>query len=133
MLIIDLSKALDTVPHRCLLVKLEQYGIGGTLGRWIRGWLTKRTQFVLQEGVASAPVKLNLGFPRVQSWPPSCFRCTLTTLLTTSFSQRSVNSLMIVCYTEMLIVQIMHASLKVIFVDSTFWLTSGRWLLILSP
>lgn len=73
MLIIDFSKAFDTVPHRRLLVKLEQYGIGGTLGRWIRGWLTKRTQFVLQEGVASAPVKVKSGVPQGTVLAPLMF------------------------------------------------------------
>ncbi len=31
----DFAKAFDMVPHKCLLLKLQAYGISGTLLKWI--------------------------------------------------------------------------------------------------
>ena len=42
MAILDFSKAFDTVPHKKLLHKLDQYGIRGTVHRWLMNFLTKR-------------------------------------------------------------------------------------------
>ena len=47
VLYLDFAKAFDTVPHRRLLVKLEAYGIGGSILRWIRMFLSNRTQRVV--------------------------------------------------------------------------------------
>ena len=42
MVILDFSKAFDTVPHGKLLHKLEKYGINGNLHSWLEMFLTKR-------------------------------------------------------------------------------------------
>ena len=42
MAILDFSKAFDTVPHKKLLHKLDQYGIRGPVHRWLTNFLTKR-------------------------------------------------------------------------------------------
>ena len=39
MMILDFSKAFDTVPHKRLLHKLEQYSITGSPHRWIHSFL----------------------------------------------------------------------------------------------
>ena len=50
MLILDFTKAFDTVPHQRLLMKLKHYGIDSNLHRWISSWLTERTQQVVVDG-----------------------------------------------------------------------------------
>ena len=52
--IFDFSKAFDSVPHRCLLVKLHSYIIrGGTL-RWVECFLSCRLQHVTLNGTQSS-------------------------------------------------------------------------------
>ena len=42
----DSQKAFDTVPHRRLLSMLQHYGIKGKVLRWIKDFLSCRTQRV---------------------------------------------------------------------------------------
>ena len=39
---LDFQKAFDTVPHKCLLKKLESYGITGTLPQCLHNFLSNR-------------------------------------------------------------------------------------------
>ena len=50
MLILDFSKAFDTVPHQHLLLKMEHYGIRGRVLHWVRAWLTDRNQRMCLDG-----------------------------------------------------------------------------------
>ena len=43
---LDFAKAFDKVPHKRLVQKLRNKGIGGNILRWIENWLTNRTQAV---------------------------------------------------------------------------------------
>ena len=47
LIIMDFSKAFDSVPHQRLLVKLRYYSIRGTLNTWLTQWLTCRSQSVV--------------------------------------------------------------------------------------
>ena len=49
MLVLDFTKAFETVPHQRLLLKLKHYGIDSNLHRWISSWLTERTQQVVAQ------------------------------------------------------------------------------------
>ena len=64
MLILDFSKAFDTVAHQRLLLKLEHYGIRGQLLEWIRSWLTTRRQKVVVDGERSSEVPVKSGVPQ---------------------------------------------------------------------
>ena len=44
MILLDFSKAFDTVPHRRLLKKLKFYHIENRVIHWIEKWLTVRKQ-----------------------------------------------------------------------------------------
>jgi uncharacterized protein (UPF0371 family) len=53
VVILDFSKAFDTVPHDKLMHKLEKYGIKGDLHKWLTSFLTKIEMRVVSEGEQS--------------------------------------------------------------------------------
>ena len=64
LLILDFSKAFDTVPHRRLLYKLEHHGITGKTNKWIESWLCHRQQRVVLDGASSADSPVLSGVPQ---------------------------------------------------------------------
>ena len=50
---IDLSKAFDTVDHKILITKLENYGVKGTNLQWIKSFLENRKQFIAYENFST--------------------------------------------------------------------------------
>ena len=61
IILLDFAKAFDNVPHQRLLLKLNHYGVQGTINKWIQAWLCYREQSVLVEGDKSAPVSVMSG------------------------------------------------------------------------
>ena len=64
VLLLDFSKAFDTVPHKRLLKKLDHYEIRGQLIKRIESWLCGRTQKVVVNGSLSSPVTVTSGVPQ---------------------------------------------------------------------
>ena len=64
LIIMDFSKAFDTVPHNRLLVKLQNAGIRNNILTWIESFLTKRHQRVVLDGAFSAEAKVTSGVPQ---------------------------------------------------------------------
>jgi retron-type reverse transcriptase len=64
VVILDFSKAFDTVPHDKLMYKLEIYGIKGDLHKWLTSFLTKREMRVLIEGEQSYKAVVESGVPQ---------------------------------------------------------------------
>ncbi len=64
LLVLDFSKAFDTVPHDALLGKLQHYGIHGHILHWIAGFLKNREQCVVVDGARSSPVSVDSGVPQ---------------------------------------------------------------------
>ena len=64
LILLDFSKAFDTVPHQCLLTKLEHYGIQGDIHKWINSWLSQRTQRVVVDGESSEFIRKMSGAPQ---------------------------------------------------------------------
>jgi hypothetical protein len=56
VLILDFSKAFNTVTHRHLIHKLRHSGIETFTVNWIENWLQNRKQSVLLDGSKSKPV-----------------------------------------------------------------------------
>ncbi len=64
---VDFSKTFDQVPYARLLLKLKNYGITGTVLKWVEAWLSQRKKRVLVCGEAlewSTSVQCN-------EWSPS--------------------------------------------------------------
>ena len=68
VIILDFSKAFDTVPHEKLLTKLESSVITGSIHHWLRTFLTKRYLQVVIDGESSSSYR---GF---RSTPRDSFR-----------------------------------------------------------
>lgn len=64
LIILDFSKAFDKVPHNKLLMKMENYGIRGNTWRWVRSFLSDRTQQVLLDGEKSSQLPVVSGVPQ---------------------------------------------------------------------
>jgi hypothetical protein len=65
VLILDFSKAFDTVPHSHLIHKLNHNSIDSFTVNWIENWLQNRKQSVLLDGSKSKPATVRLGVPQV--------------------------------------------------------------------
>ena len=59
-----MSKAFDSVPHECLLLKLNRYGTDGPLLQWFKHFLTNRMQRVVIRGKCWDWTSLKSGVPQ---------------------------------------------------------------------
>ena len=64
IILLDFSKAFDTVPHQRFLSKLKHYGITNEIYNWIKTWLTQRIQRVVLDGEVSDQASVLSGVPQ---------------------------------------------------------------------
>ena len=62
--LIDLSKAFDTLNHDILLSKLRYYGVSGVELRLLSNYLSDRVQYVEYLGVISQSRSIRVGVPQ---------------------------------------------------------------------
>ena len=62
--ILDFSKAFDMFPHRRLLLKLDYYGIRGSIHTWISTLPMNRKQCVVIDGFSSSQIAVDSGVPQ---------------------------------------------------------------------
>lgn len=72
-LLIDLSKAFDTVPHQMLVHELAAAGCGGSACEWFGSYLTGREQRVVQGQTGAPWTKVTKGVPQGSCLSPLLF------------------------------------------------------------
>ena len=72
---LDLSKAFDTLNKDILLNKLHRYGIRGTPNKWIRSYLTGRSQqtILTSKDILSDNSRIDIGVPQGSILGPILF------------------------------------------------------------
>ena len=72
-ILLDLSKAFDSVNHDILLFKLYRYGIRGQAWLLLRSYLSNRKQFVYNDNVSSNLEDVEVGVPQGSVLGPLLF------------------------------------------------------------
>ena len=80
IVMLDFSKAFDTVPHQKLLYKLKQYGIKGSLHKWLMNFLTQHQMRVVIDGQLSGEASMDSGVPQGNVLDPLLFLCHINDL-----------------------------------------------------
>ncbi|KAK6168440.1 hypothetical protein SNE40_020971 [Patella caerulea] len=74
LVLLDLSAAFDTIDHDVLLNRLQtRFGVDELCLKWIRSYLTDRSQYVVMDNATSSPKTLRFGVPQGSVLGPLLF------------------------------------------------------------
>ena len=81
MILLDFSKAFDSISHTILLSILNQHKIDYSVIQWIKYLLSTRTQQTIVEGILSTGKRVKSGVPQGSVIGPLLFNIYLNSLL----------------------------------------------------
>ena len=61
VILLDMSKAFDSVDHNMLLQRILNLGVSSAVHKWFKSYLSDRWQYVRIGTTSSAPVALSYG------------------------------------------------------------------------